>query len=148
MLIKDHPLYGRWRAMRARCRDVTNPYYGARGITVCDRWDDFHAFVEDMGDCPEGYTLDRINPNLGYTPENCRWIDIRTQQLNRRFYTRDKARCDMYGIQKNGNSYQVQITVANGKRIRKCYEDINDAILCRDVLVAVQDYNKAMEALN
>jgi hypothetical protein len=95
-----------------------------------------------MGDCPEGHTLDRINPNLGYTPDNCRWVDLHTQQLNRRFFTRDKARSEMYGISQLKNTYQVQITVAKGKRVRWCTQDINDAILCRDVLLAVQDYNK------
>ena len=83
---KQHPLYRVWTGMRARCNNPNSnsyPNYGAKGITVCDRWDDFQTFVSDMGERPEGYTLDRIDVTKPYSPDNCRWADWHTQNCNR-----------------------------------------------------------------
>jgi hypothetical protein len=68
--------YKRWMSMRKRVRDKTPDvfkHYGAKGITVCERWNNFENFLADMGECPEGLTLDRIDPNKSYGPDNCRW---------------------------------------------------------------------------
>jgi len=84
---KYHPLYAIWKNMRQRCLNHNNPAfhnYGGRGITICNRWDDFWLFAEDMGERPDGHTLDRIKNDEGYSPENCRWSSRLTQQTNRR----------------------------------------------------------------
>jgi hypothetical protein len=79
--------YNIWANMKARCQNPNNhkfPDYGARGITVCDRWQSFVAFHADMGDAPKGWSIDRINNDQGYTPENCRWAANKTQANNTR----------------------------------------------------------------
>jgi hypothetical protein len=68
--------YKTWKEMRQRCynpRKSNYRYYGKKGIRVCDRWKDFCCFVADMGERPLSKTLDRINPDGDYTPDNCRW---------------------------------------------------------------------------
>ena len=79
-------VYRIWVGMRSRCRNSNNPnykYYGAKGITVCERWDSFEAFLEDMGPRPIGFSIDRIDVKKGYYKENCRWADKETQDNNR-----------------------------------------------------------------
>lgn len=70
--------YFSWQCMRQRCRNPHDPhyrYYGGRGIKVCKRWDSFHKFVADVGKRPSpAFELDRIDPDKGYTPANCRWV--------------------------------------------------------------------------
>lgn len=79
--------YHCWSAMIQRCLNTKNPNYpnyGARGITVCDRWRDFAAFAADMGPCPVGLTIDRIDNARGYEPGNCRWATYQQQNRNLR----------------------------------------------------------------
>lgn len=80
--------YMTWVNMRNRCyRPNVRGYdrYGALGIKVCERWlHSFENFFSDMGECPEGSTLDRINPYGNYEPSNCRWADLKTQSRNKK----------------------------------------------------------------
>jgi hypothetical protein len=71
--------------MVARCKKrKKNKWYGARGISVCKHWLSFENFVTDMGEPPEGTSLDRIDPNGNYEPGNCIWADPLTQGAHKR----------------------------------------------------------------
>lgn len=80
--------YNSWASMRSRCyrkKDKCFHLYGGRGIKVCDRWiNNYDNFFEDMGERPENMCLDRINPNGNYEKDNCRWVTMKAQQINRR----------------------------------------------------------------
>lgn len=84
----DTPTYCTWKMMRRRCNDPKHKSYkdyGARGIKVCDRWQtSFQDFLADMGERPEGKTLDRIKSHLGYFKENCKWSTSEEQNNNQR----------------------------------------------------------------
>lgn len=93
---KDHirhkDAYTSWTAARQRCRDSNRKdykYYGASDITFSPEWDDFKMFLRDMGDPPidfitgERMSLDRVDNNLGYFKENCKWSTRSEQQLNK-----------------------------------------------------------------
>ena len=80
--------YSSWHDMLRRCYNPKNhnyEYYGEKGIKVCERWWSFENFYEDMGEKPEGFTLERINNNKDYFPDNCRWASWKDQMQNRRF---------------------------------------------------------------
>ena len=80
-------VYYSWQAMKKRCLNKNHKDYkrwGGRGIKVCDEWLSFINFYADMGDKPKGKSLDRINNNLGYSKNNCKWSTQKEQTNNTR----------------------------------------------------------------
>ena len=89
--LKRHPLYHTWLNMMRRCHhpdDRNYKNYGGRGITVCPRWHDVAAYIEDierlLGPRPDGKTMDRIDNDRGYEPGNVRWATAAEQSANKR----------------------------------------------------------------
>ena len=112
--------YSRWQAMKRRCviNDVrVRKYYINKGITVCARWEHSYInFLNDMGECPDGMTLERIDNSLGYSPGNCRWAtpyeQSRNKNSNRNLRFNGNTMClndwaKAIGISKSGLRYRL-----------------------------------------
>jgi hypothetical protein len=100
--------------MRGRCNNPSDSDfadYGGRGIKVCDAWADFAVFLADIGPRPEGYTLDRIDVNGGYSPKNCRWASA-TQQANNK---RSNRTIEMDGVEKTLQQWCSEYGQAHSK---------------------------------
>jgi hypothetical protein len=100
--------------MRTRCLNPQHrqyPDYGGRGVTVCERWLIFENFYADMGDPPDGLSIDRIDNNGNYEPNNCRWASPSVQRANQRPWWQAKRR------RKRSSSAALQAYVAATQRV-------------------------------
>jgi len=92
---KQSPAYVSWSHMKTRCLNPKYEFfkdYGGRGIAICDRWkNSFDNFLQDMGERPPGYSIERVDVNGNYEPSNCKWIPVRDQPKNRRPFQRRKS---------------------------------------------------------
>jgi len=109
-------IYRKWASMKNRCNNPNEPcfkYYGGRGIKLCDAWQDFRNFYDDMGDCPPG--MDRIDVNGPYSKANCRWVS-RTVNANNRRNNRKLAFAD---VEQNIGQWAGQLGVTHGAIVHR-----------------------------
>jgi len=112
--------YRVWAGMLSRCqnpRDTGYAYYGGRGIRVCDRWQIFANFLADKGERPEGKTLDRVDGERGYGPDNCRWATYAEQRRNQ---ARNRAVERSDGLRFRTMAEAAEATGGNRRCIRDC----------------------------
>lgn len=125
--------YKTWKEMRRRCMNKNSTqyqWYGGRGISVCDRWNSYEAFLEDMGERPIGTTIDRINSDGNYEPGNCRWATSKQQaETNSGVFKRGIIPHNK--ISEDGIRLMVEMRKA-GKKLREIadLQNINQATVC------------------
>jgi hypothetical protein len=121
-----------WQNMIRRCYEEGNnryKYYGAKGIKVCKSWlNSFEDFLADMGECPLGKSLDRIDPFGDYCPENCRWADASLQMANRRPYNKLGIRGITKIINKKSIKYKAEIRVKGKLEYFGTFDCLEEAI--------------------
>jgi len=139
---KDTPkLYMIWEAIRSRCNCKTNKgykNYGARGISVCEEWNDFNLFRK--WSIENGYvenldlSIDRENNNLGYSPKNCRWTNKNIQAANKR-YGRKTTRTNEIGVYPNGKKFYYEVVFKKIRYYEGNFETIQEAVEARKKLI-------------
>ena len=136
--LSSNKFYKTWYGMLQRCNNPKiKAYkdYGGRGITVCEEWLDvtiFIAWCESTHPNMEGYTLDRIDNDKGYNPENCRWADSTTQAINQRKYKNNTSGFIGITKKKHGKSWLAQIRILNINKHIGSFHTIEEAVLARD----------------
>jgi hypothetical protein len=137
-------LYSTWQHMKKRCYNPNYKefyLYGGRGITVCDEWlEDFECFYNWA--IQNGYkidlqnnsnrnvlSIDRIDVNKGYSPDNCRWADNITQSRNKRVSS--KSRTGVSGVRHYEKGYRVTINVDYIQKHIGCFKNFEDAVIAR-----------------
>ena len=136
--LSSHKFYHTWNSMIQRCIKPSNKNYknyGARGITICEEWLDvanFVAWAEATHPNIEGYTLDRIDNDKGYSPENCRWADNTTQNINQRMKKNNTSGYIGVVWYKPLSKWMVQIMVNRKNKNLGYYQNIEEAVQVRD----------------
>lgn len=145
------PEYNAWKAMKGRCYNQNKKsflLYGGRGIKVCDRWlNSFKNFLKDMGKRPSPrHSLDRINVDGDYEPNNCRWADDSVQNANKRFKTEHRS-SEYIGVCKNGKTWTSYVQIY-GKRYNFCgFETPKEAAIARNKYIIENNLPNRLNAI-
>ena len=136
--LKSNRFYNTWAGMIHRCTNPKFPSfknYGGRGITVCEEWGDvtnFVAWCEVTHPNIEGVSLDRIDNDKGYSPENCRWADRTTQSINQRKYKNNTSGYVGVKYNKKSSRWEAQVSVFGERAYLGQFSTIEEAVLARD----------------
>ena len=134
-----HRLYSIYNNMKNRCLNKNFhkfESYGKRGIKICDEWlQEFKSFYTWAFSCgyKEGLTLDRIDVDGNYCPENCRWVDIHIQASNKRPYNNSKT--GYKGIYPKGSKFAAQINVNKERFYLGSFKTIKEAVNARNIFI-------------
>lgn len=136
------PTYTAWRGMHSRCHPEAreaSDYY-EKGIRVCPAWVDYAAFLQDMGECPPGHRLDRIDISRGFEPENCRWALPGVQRRNGRRIIAISHGNETYCLRDAAALIGVSDTVVYMERSRNggSYQEAFERVLARQHLKAAK----------
>ena len=136
--LTSHIFYQTWYNMIKRCNNpklAIYKHYGARGITVCEEWLDVRNFItwtESTHPNREGYTLDRIDNDKGYSPENCTWSDKTTQCINQRVRKDNKSGVVGVRYYGRGGVWTAYISINNARKHIGQFDSKEEAVLARD----------------
>lgn len=137
-----HPLYPVYASMKDRCMNPNNSHYasyGGRDIKVTERWlgaYGFTNFTEDMGERPQGYSIDRIDNDGNYEPSNCRWADNSLQAYNKRISPRNKSGITGVYIHKATNKWTAQVKRSGVTKHLGLFSSREEAIKAREEATA------------
>ena len=152
--LESNKFYHTWYAMVKRCNNLKSKDYkdyGARGITVCEEWLDIRNFTEWCNSTYpklEGYTLDRINNDKGYSPENCTWSDKTAQVLNRRIMKNNKS--GYVGVIWHIRDKRWVVNIRISKKLINLgsFKDKIEAVLARDNYIIENGLPHKLSILN
>lgn len=133
---KTSQTYKSWETMIQRCNNKNNPkyrIYGGRGIIICKKWMQFINFLEDMGESPKGYQIDRIDNDKGYFKGNCRWStrkqQARNRSTNRLITCYGKTQCLVAWAEETGiNRQTISSRIKRGLSIKKSLTSVTPVV--------------------
>ena len=149
--LTHHNFYNTWKGMIKRCNNLKSKDYGARGITVCEEWQDvtnFVAWCDLTHPNIEGLSLDRIDNDKGYSPDNCRWADRSIQSINQRMKVTNTSGYNGISWNKKNSNWKAVIGINTKKVYIGSFLTIEEAALARDNYIIENSLPHKLSILN